>query len=78
MRGLSKTYPGNRKVLAYVRELGDEAILCVANLGRSAQAAEHVADREIRAADPALALPPAAGTTVMVVEDDPRVSRSTD
>ena len=25
--------PGNRKVLAYLRELGDEAILCVANLG---------------------------------------------
>ena len=24
--------PGNRKVLAYLRELGDEAILCVANL----------------------------------------------
>src|SRR5215207_7104678 len=32
--------PGNRKVLAYLRELGDEAILCVANLGRSAQSAE--------------------------------------
>ncbi len=32
--------PGNRKVLAYLRELGDEAILCVANLGRSAQPAE--------------------------------------
>ncbi len=29
--------PGNRKVLAYLRELGDEAILCVANLARSAQ-----------------------------------------
>jgi maltose alpha-D-glucosyltransferase/alpha-amylase len=33
-------YPGNRKVLAYVREYGDEAILCVANLSRSAQAVE--------------------------------------
>jgi maltose alpha-D-glucosyltransferase/alpha-amylase len=32
--------PGNRKVLAYVRELGDEAILCVANLARSAQPVE--------------------------------------
>src|SRR5262249_9646623 len=27
---------GNRKVLAYLRELGDEAILCVANLSRAA------------------------------------------
>ena len=32
--------PGNRKVLAYLRELGDESILCVANLGRSAQPVE--------------------------------------
>ena len=32
--------PGNRKILAYLRELGDEAILCVANLGRSAQPVE--------------------------------------
>jgi maltose alpha-D-glucosyltransferase/alpha-amylase len=32
--------PGNRKVLAYLRELGDEVILCVANLGRSAQPVE--------------------------------------
>ena len=32
--------PGNRKVLAYLRELGEEAILCVANLGRSAQPVE--------------------------------------
>jgi len=32
--------PGNRKVLAYLREIGDEAILCVANLGRSAQPVE--------------------------------------
>jgi maltose alpha-D-glucosyltransferase/alpha-amylase len=32
--------PGNRKVLAYLRELGDEAILCVANLGRAAQPVE--------------------------------------
>ena len=32
--------PGNRKILAYLRELGDEAILCVANLSRSAQPVE--------------------------------------
>ncbi len=33
-------YPRNRKVLAYVRRLGDEAVLCVANISRQAQAAE--------------------------------------
>jgi maltose alpha-D-glucosyltransferase / alpha-amylase len=27
-------HPGNRKVLAYLREYGDEVILCVANLSR--------------------------------------------
>ena len=32
--------PANRAVLAYVRQLGDEAILCVANLSRTAQAVE--------------------------------------
>jgi maltose alpha-D-glucosyltransferase / alpha-amylase len=32
--------PGNRKILAYLRELGDEVILCVANVGRSAQPVE--------------------------------------
>jgi maltose alpha-D-glucosyltransferase/alpha-amylase len=32
--------PVNRCVLAYVRQYGDEAILCVANLSRSAQATE--------------------------------------
>jgi maltose alpha-D-glucosyltransferase/alpha-amylase len=32
--------PGNRKILAYLRELGDEIILCVANLARSAQPVE--------------------------------------
>jgi maltose alpha-D-glucosyltransferase / alpha-amylase len=32
--------PHNRAVLAYVRQLGDEAILCVANISRSAQAVE--------------------------------------
>jgi maltose alpha-D-glucosyltransferase/alpha-amylase len=31
---------GNRKVLAYLRQLGDEAILCVANLSRAAQPVE--------------------------------------
>jgi maltose alpha-D-glucosyltransferase/alpha-amylase len=32
--------PGNRKILAYLREFGDDAILCVANLARSAQPVE--------------------------------------
>ncbi len=32
--------PANRKILAYVRENGDEIILCVANLARSAQPVE--------------------------------------
>ena len=32
--------PGNRKVLVYVRQFGDDAILCVANLARSAQPVE--------------------------------------
>jgi maltose alpha-D-glucosyltransferase/alpha-amylase len=33
-------HPGNRKILAYIREYEDESILCVANLSRSAQPAE--------------------------------------
>ncbi len=33
-------YPGNRKVLAYLRQHDDEIILCVANLSRGAQPAE--------------------------------------
>src|SRR5439155_7606298 len=33
-------YPSNRKVLAYLREFGDERILCVVNLSRSPQAVE--------------------------------------
>jgi maltose alpha-D-glucosyltransferase / alpha-amylase len=33
-------HPGNRKILAYLREYGDESILCVANLSRSAQPVE--------------------------------------
>ncbi len=33
-------HPGNRKVLAYVRELGEEAVLCVANVSRAAQPVE--------------------------------------
>jgi maltose alpha-D-glucosyltransferase/alpha-amylase len=33
-------YPGNRKILAYIREHEDETILCVANLSRHAQAVE--------------------------------------
>ncbi|HKW80449.1 MAG TPA: maltose alpha-D-glucosyltransferase [Casimicrobiaceae bacterium] len=32
--------PGNRKILAYVREYHDEIILCVANLSRSSQPVE--------------------------------------
>jgi maltose alpha-D-glucosyltransferase/alpha-amylase len=32
--------PGNRKVLAYLREYGEDVILCVANLARSAQPVE--------------------------------------
>jgi maltose alpha-D-glucosyltransferase/alpha-amylase len=37
---LTLVRPANRTVLAYVRQLGDDAILCVANLSRSAQAVE--------------------------------------
>jgi maltose alpha-D-glucosyltransferase/alpha-amylase len=49
VRSLSKAFgrgrfvmlhPGNRKVLAYVREYEDEAILCVANVSRAAQPVE--------------------------------------
>lgn len=32
--------PGNRKILAYLREYAEESLLCVANLGRSAQPVE--------------------------------------
>jgi maltose alpha-D-glucosyltransferase/alpha-amylase len=32
--------PGNRKVLAYLREFGNDVLLCVANLSRSAQPVE--------------------------------------
>ncbi|WFU42966.1 maltose alpha-D-glucosyltransferase [Bradyrhizobium sp. CB82] len=32
--------PANRSVLAYVRQYGDEVILCIANLSRAAQATE--------------------------------------
>ena len=40
---ITMLHPGNRKILAYLRELevaGDEAVLCVANLSRSAQPVE--------------------------------------
>jgi maltose alpha-D-glucosyltransferase/alpha-amylase len=37
---LSFLRAGNRKILAYLREYGDETILCVANLARSAQPVE--------------------------------------
>ena len=33
-------YPGNRKVLAYLREHEGESLLCIANLSRAAQAVE--------------------------------------
>ncbi|MEP7062931.1 MAG: maltose alpha-D-glucosyltransferase [Betaproteobacteria bacterium] len=32
--------PGNRKILAYIREYADEVVLCVANLARTAQPVE--------------------------------------
>jgi maltose alpha-D-glucosyltransferase / alpha-amylase len=32
--------PGNRKILAYLREYGEDTVLCVANLSRSAQPVE--------------------------------------
>ena len=37
---LTFLYPGNRKIFAYLRELDDTTILCVANLSRQAQAVE--------------------------------------
>ena len=37
---ITMLHPGNRKILAYLRERGDEAVLCVANLGRAAQPVE--------------------------------------
>jgi len=40
-RGLRRFLkPGNRKILVYLREYGDDTILCVANLSRSAQPVE--------------------------------------
>jgi maltose alpha-D-glucosyltransferase/alpha-amylase len=33
-------HPGNRKILAYLREWGEEVVLCVANMGRTAQPVE--------------------------------------
>ncbi len=33
-------YPGNRKVFAYLREFGEDSVLCVCNLSRTAQAVE--------------------------------------
>jgi maltose alpha-D-glucosyltransferase/alpha-amylase len=38
--GMRLLYPGNRKILAYLREWGEEAVLCVFNLSRAAQAVE--------------------------------------
>ena len=37
---LSFLRPGNRKILSYIRETGDDAILCVANLAHTAQPVE--------------------------------------
>jgi maltose alpha-D-glucosyltransferase/alpha-amylase len=37
---LNFLYPSNRRIFAYIRELGDETVLCVANLARSAEAAD--------------------------------------
>ncbi|WP_200379927.1 maltose alpha-D-glucosyltransferase, partial [Rubrivivax gelatinosus] len=37
---ITMLHPGNRKILAYLRELGDEVVLCVANLGRAPQPVE--------------------------------------
>jgi maltose alpha-D-glucosyltransferase/alpha-amylase len=37
---ISFLFPGNRKVLAYLREFDDESILCVANLSRAPQPVE--------------------------------------
>jgi maltose alpha-D-glucosyltransferase/alpha-amylase len=37
---LTFLYPSNRKVIAYLRSLDDEIVLCVANLSRSPQAVE--------------------------------------
>ena len=37
---LSFLYPSNRRIFAYIREYADETVLCVANLARSAEAAD--------------------------------------
>ncbi|MCB9958816.1 MAG: maltose alpha-D-glucosyltransferase [Rhodospirillaceae bacterium] len=37
---LTFLYPGNRKILAYLREYEDDIVLCVANLSRQPQAVE--------------------------------------
>lgn len=37
---LTMLHPGNRKVLAYLREFGDDVVLCVANISRAAQPVE--------------------------------------
>jgi len=44
-------YPGNRKVLAYLRQYDGETVLCVANLSRQAQAVE-LDLRELRGSVP--------------------------
>ncbi|MBM3599485.1 MAG: maltose alpha-D-glucosyltransferase [Alphaproteobacteria bacterium] len=37
---LSFLYPSNRRIFAYIREHGEETVLCVANLARSAEAVD--------------------------------------
>jgi maltose alpha-D-glucosyltransferase/alpha-amylase len=37
---LTFLYPGNRKILAYIRSYGDETLLCVANMSQAPQSAE--------------------------------------
>ena len=37
---LTFLYPGNRKILAYLRSHGDETLLCVANMSQAPQSAE--------------------------------------
>ncbi|WP_062227154.1 maltose alpha-D-glucosyltransferase [Aureimonas frigidaquae] len=38
--GIEFLYPSNRKILAYIRQSGDDRILCVANLSSQAQAVQ--------------------------------------
>ena len=77
--------PGNRKVLVYLRQYGDDTILCVVNLSRSAQPVEinlagsqgHRADRAARqhplSADRRAAVSPdSARLRLLLVPPEPR------